>query len=181
MRLNAGNKDDCIKLGTNKALGFTGDIVSNYIVFYGSAGVPLACLLDSRFKQTDINTGKYYYADRSYTIVDGIPSWMVGKTLIQTLNDERNNNASNGYIRFTNPFSGWVYVLFDSRSASIPNWLQDWELKPDDQIETSLSSQPYLKVYQKMFDTGQCVDIGGNYGPGSSNEIRSNYIVVYGQ
>ena len=76
-------------------------------------------------------------------------------------------------------FNESVYVLFDSRSSTIPDWLKDWYLLGD-KITTSLSSQPYLKVYRKLFDAGQCVDLGGNYGPGSSNETRSNYAVVYG-
>ncbi|WP_319405950.1 hypothetical protein [uncultured Desulfosarcina sp.] len=106
---------------------------------------------------------------------------MLGRTLIQTPNDELKNSAASGYMRFTNPVSYWVYVLFDSRSSSIPNWLSSWELRSADKITTSLSTQPYLKLYRKMFNAGACVDLGGNYGPGASNETRSNYMVVYGK
>ena len=145
-------------------------------------GGPGDCILDSKFRLGSIRVGASLYTDRAYTITGGIPDWMVGRTLIQTPNDELNNNAASGYIRFTAPVSYWVYVLFDSRSASIPNWLSGWERYtkyPD--IQTSLATQPGLKMYRKLFDAGQCVDLGGNYGPGASSETRSNYVVVYGQ
>ena len=126
--------------------------------------------------------GAYYYTDEKYMITGGVPDWMLGRMLIQSPNIkyESYNWFASGYIRFTNPVSWWVYVLFDSRSASIPTWLNGWELRSE-RITTSLATQPYLKMYRKMFDAGQCVDLGGNYGPGSSTETRSNYVVVYGK
>jgi hypothetical protein len=107
---------------------------------------------------------------------------MVGRTLILTPNDERKCNLGSGYIRFAAPVSWWVYVLFDSRSADVPDWLNGWNRYtkyPD--IETSLATQPSLKMYRKWFEANQCVDLGGNYGPGATDENRSNYVVVYGK
>ena len=127
-----------------------------------------------------MKVGAPYYTDRNYTISGGIQDWMIGRTLIRTPNDERSNASSSGYVRFKNPVDWWVYVLFDSRSSSIPNWLKGWELRSD-KITTSLSSQPYLKVYRKRFGVDQCVDLGGNYGSGASIETRSNYVVMYGK
>ena len=127
-----------------------------------------------------MKVGAVPYTDRDYTIKGGVPDFMIGRTLIRTPNDERSDASSSGYVRFSNPVSWWVYVLFDSRSSSIPNWLKGWELRSD-KITTSLSSQPYLKVYRKQFDAGQCVDLGGNFGSGSSIETRSNYVVIYGK
>ena len=142
----------------------------------GSSG----CTLNAKFKTTPMKVGAAYYTDRNYTIKGGVPDFMIGRTLIRTVNDELSNASSSGYVRFSNPVNWWVYVLFDSRSSSIPNWLKGWELRSE-KITTSLSSQPYLKVYRKQFDAGQCVDLGGNYGSGSSIETRSNYVVVYGK
>ena len=177
-------KGDCVDLGANYATGSSGEYRSNYIVFYGEEGTPPpppACTLDAKFQERAMQAGAPYYTDRDYTITGGIPTWMVGRTLIRTSNDERLDASSSGYLRFTNPDNWWVYVLFDSRAGSPPSWLNGWELRSDIQIKTSLSSQPYLKTYRKQFDAGQCVDLGGNYGPGSSSENRSNYVVVYGQ
>jgi hypothetical protein len=140
-----------------------------------------ACVSDPKFQITTIRVSEPYYTDRGYTITGGVPSWMVGRTLIQTPNNERFNNAAGGYLRFTTPVSWWVYVLFDSRASSKPDWLNGWEHRSQYQIYTSLQSQPYLEVWRKFFNVDQCVDLGGNFGPGSSNENRSNFVVVYGK
>ena len=101
---------------------------------------------------------------------------------IETPNDEKKNYSASGYITFTTPVSWWVYVLFDSRSASVPAWLDGWERYTKyPNLQTSLVTQPGLKMYRRMFDAGECVNLGGNYGPGSSGEYRSNYVVVYGK
>jgi hypothetical protein len=171
---------ECVDLGGNFGPGSSDQNRSNYVVVYGKDAP--RCALDPKFGETVVDIGAYYYTDRTYTISGGIPSWMVGRTLIQTPNDEKNNSLASGYISFTTPVSWWVYVLFDSRSANVPDWLYSWERYtkyPD--METSLATQPSLKVYRKMFNAGQCVDLGGNYGPGSSSEYRSNYAVVYGK
>jgi hypothetical protein len=176
-------KGDCVNFGANKAPGFSGDTVSNYIVMYAEEnGGPVQCALESKFETTPMQIGVFYYTDRSYTITGGVPDWMLGRTLIQTPNDDQKNKLDCGYIRFKNPVDWWVYVLFDSRSSSVPDWLNGWERYtkyPD--IKTSLATQPGLKMYRKMFEAGECVDLGGNYGPGSSSEYRSNYVVVYGK
>ena len=142
------------------------------------------CTLASKFDTTRMIIGANYYTDRDYIITGSVPSWMLGRTLIQTPNDEKKNRSSSGYLTFTAPVSHWVYVLFDSRSNSIPNWLKSdgWSRYTKyDNIDTSLDTQPSFKMYRKMFDSGDCVDLGGNYGPGSSSEYRSNYAVVYGK
>jgi hypothetical protein len=178
------NKGDKVDFGANKAPGFVGGAISNYIVFYGSSGNTAtgSCALDGKFEQLNMTVGTYYYTDRNYTLTGNFPDWMLGRTLIQTPNDDQNNRSSSGYLTFTTPVSWWVYVLFDSRSASVPDWLNNWEryTKYDD-VDTSLSTQPGLKMYRKMFNAGDCVNLGGNYGPGSSSEYRSNYVVVYGK
>lgn len=138
------------------------------------------CTLSSKFEETPMKVGALCYTDRNYTITGGVPDWMIGRTLIRTVNDERSNSSSSGYVRFTNSDDWWVYVLFDSRSAKVPSWLSGWELTSY-KIYTSLSSQPYFKVYRKKFAAAQCVDLGGNYASGSSIETRSNYMVVYGK
>jgi len=177
-----------VNFGGNKAAGFSGGTVSNYLVFYGNsvAGsgggttTTTGCGLESKFAESKVTVGTYLYTDRDYFITGGVPDWMLGRTIIQTPNDDRKNTSASDYIRFTTPVSYWVYVVFDSRSSSVPNWLSDWEFRSEYKITTSLSSQPYLRLYRKMFNAGECVRLGGNYGPGSSSETRSNYVVVYG-
>ena len=144
-------KGACVNFGANQAPGFIGDTVSNYILMYAEEnGVPVQCALESKFETTPMQIGVFYYTDRNYTITGGVPDWMVGRTMIQTPNDERNNKSSSGYLRFTNPVGWWVYVLFDSRSSSIPNWLNGWERYTKyPNMQTSLGTQPSLKMYRK--------------------------------
>ena len=179
------DKGDVVNLGGNKAAGFVGGTISNYIVFYsdtsGQTTTGSSSSSDSSLEQDSVAVGVYLYTDRNYRITSGVPDWMSGRTLIQTPNDERSNSSASGYVRFTNTVDWWVYVLFDSRCATVPNWLSGWELRSSYRIRTSLATQPYLKVYRKMFDAGEVVNLGGNYGPGSSSENRSNYVVVYGK
>jgi hypothetical protein len=173
-----------VNFGANKAAGFAGGTISNYIVFYSDTSGQTTTgdsSSDSSLEQDSVAVGTYLYTDRNYRITSGVPDWMVGRTLIQTPNDERSNSSASGYVRFTNTVDWWVYVLFDSRCATVPNWLKGWELRSSYRIRTSLATQPYLKVYRKMFDAGEAVNLGGNYGPGSSGEKRSNYVVVYGK
>jgi hypothetical protein len=182
----------CVNLGANKAAGFSGS-GSNYMVFYGTGdgsstnplppSSPSTCTLNAKFQETTLNNGIEYYTDRSYTIQGGLPDFMVGRSLIKTPNDERLNNASSGYMGFSNPVDWYVYVLFDSRAANLPDWIDKggWEKKSEYKITTSLSSQPYLQVWRKRFSAGVCVDLGGNYGTGSSTENRSNFAVIYGK
>jgi hypothetical protein len=147
-----------------------------------SSSASSSCSLGGQFGTVTAKVSQYLYTDRNYTMTGSVPDWMVGRKMIQTPNDERNNKSSSGYLRFTNPVNWWVYVLFDSRSSSIPDWLNGWERYTKyPNVQTSLGSQPSLKMYRKMFDAGECVDLGGNYGPGSSSEARSNYVVVYGK
>jgi len=155
-------------------------IISIKSVTAEEQGGPISCTLDPKFSTTTMQKNAYYYIDRDYRITGGFSDWMIGRTLIQTPNDERFDESDSGYVRFTNPVDWWVYVLFDSRSKSIPDWLKGWQLRSE-KITTSLSTQPYMKLYRKQFAAGECVDLGGNYGPGSSKENRSNYAVVYGK
>jgi hypothetical protein len=168
----------CVDLGGNYGPGSSTQNRSNYFVFYGR---PAGCVLDTKFQTTSMVLNQTYYTDRSYRITGGIPSWMVGRRLIRTPNNERLDRAASGYLRFTTPVDWYVYVLFDSRAANKPDWLDrgGWTRRTD-RIFTSLSSQPYLEVWRKRFPAGACVDLGGNFGPGSSGENRSNYVVVYG-
>jgi hypothetical protein len=125
-------KGACVDLGGNFGPGSSGENRSNYVVVYGKSTEPSAgsgCVLNSKFKTSTIRVGEDYHTDRSYTITGGIPSWMVGRNMIRTPNDERLNKASSGYLRFSNPVDWYVYVLFDSRASNVPDWLDKGKKK----------------------------------------------------
>ena len=136
---------------------------------------PSTCILDSQFQQTTLTGNVTYYTDRDYRLTS-VPSKYIGMDMIKTPNDERNLNAASDYLTFKMPYDGMVYVAFDSRAASLPSWMSGFS-NTGDRIYTSLSSQPYLTVYQKPYAQSDCVNFGANKAPGFSGGVVSNYIV----
>ncbi|MFZ0611243.1 MAG: SGNH/GDSL hydrolase family protein [Desulfobacterales bacterium] len=167
----------CVNLGGNKGDGFSGDTVSNYLVFYGVAGAPPACILDPKFDQVTLISGTRYYTDRDY-VLTGVPTPYQGMKMIATPNDERSRTDASNYLKFEMPFSGKVYVAYDSRATSLPYWLRSFTYTGYN-VSTSLSSQPYLKVYSKSYAGGDCVNLGANKADGYAGDY-STYIVFYG-
>ena len=167
----------CINLGGNKATGFAGDTVSNYLVFYGVVGIPPACILDPKFDQDLLAVGMPYYTDRDYVLTN-VPAPYQGMETITTPNDERSRTDANNYLAFEMPFDGEVYVAYDSRATSLPFWLRSFTYTGYN-ISTSLSTQPYLKIYSKSYAAAQCVNLGANKADGYAGDY-SNYIVFYG-
>ncbi|MCP4989730.1 MAG: hypothetical protein GY928_27840, partial [Colwellia sp.] len=103
--------------------------------------------------------------------------WDCLLNLIKTPNDDRNNTQLSGYMKFTMPFDGFVDIAFDSRLTSLPTWASDYTKWTGHTISTSLRSQPHMQLYYKEFSAGDCVDLGGNKGPGASTGTASNYVV----
>ena len=60
---------------------------------------------------------------------------------------------NSGYLTFEMPMDGNVYVAFDSRASSLPNWMNGFGYTRDN-VKTSLVSQPFLKIYSKAFSAG---------------------------
>jgi hypothetical protein len=168
---------ECVDLGGNHAPGSSTGDRSNYIVFYEAAP---CSTLDSRFKKGILTQGTTYYTDRPYTITGMY--WMycelIGLDMIKTPNDDRYRTDASGYLTFTMPYYGTVYVAFDRRVTSLPAWMTGFDGGGTD-VNTSLSSQEALKVFSRDYVAGACVDLGGNKAPESSTEERSNYIVFY--
>ncbi|MCP5008167.1 MAG: hypothetical protein GY941_30175, partial [Planctomycetes bacterium] len=178
---------ECVDLGGNRGPGFSGGTVSNYIILESSTNVGDQCDgggggdpcdLDSKFVYGVANNGAKYYTDRSYIITDAGP--FAGMAMIKTPNADRNSTMSSGYLTEKSDAGGTVYyyVAYDKRASTPPNWLTSTFTKIDCKIKTSLSSQGWLDVYKRAVSYGECVDLGGNRGPGYSGGSVSNYIVL---
>jgi len=138
---------------------------------------PSTCILDSQFQQAILAGNITYYTDRNYKLTS-IPSKYIGMDMIKTPNDDRNLTAAGDYLTFEMPYDGIVYVAFDSRARSLPIWMSGFS-NTGDRIYTSLSTQPYLNVYQKSYSQFDCINFGANKAPGFSGGIVSNYIVFW--
>ncbi|MCP5004969.1 MAG: hypothetical protein GY941_13695, partial [Planctomycetes bacterium] len=124
--------------------------------------------------------GSTYYTDRTYTITGVSEVEMLDclYPMYQLPNNDRNNTLPSGYMEFTMPFDGEIYIAFDSRLTSLPDWASDYVESVGAQIFTSLGTQPHMQLYVKEeFSNGDCVDLGGNKAPGASTGTASNYVV----
>ena len=193
-----------INLGANKAPGFVGT-GSNYIVFYGNtdytgtipssnttpsssnppapssdtpalSGGGLAAL-NARFSETTLVTGVEYYTDRDYQLT-GVPLLYENLDAIITPNNDRDRTDVRDYLTFTMPYDGAVYVAYDARATSLPQWMNGF-VDTGDTLQTSLSSQPYLKIFAHNYAQGAVINLGANKAPGFVG-TGSNYIVFYG-
>ncbi|MCP5004882.1 MAG: hypothetical protein GY941_13205, partial [Planctomycetes bacterium] len=93
-----------------------------------------------------------YYTDRTYTL-PCVPSKYAGLDMIKTPNDDRNLTAASDYLTFELLNDGTVYVAYDRRATSLPDWLNGFA-DTGDIINTSLGTQQFLKVYSKNFISG---------------------------
>ena len=165
---------DCVNFGANKAPGFSGGTVSNFMVFYGTPN-PLPCSLDARFEETTLSAGVNYYTDKSHTLTN-VPSIYEGLYMISTPNNEKNRTDVSDYITFVMPENGTVYVAFDRRTTSLPHWAAGF-IDTLENIDTSLNSQGHLNIFSKFYKEGDCVNFGANKALGYSGGASGNYIV----
>lgn len=164
---------ECVNFGANKGSGFSGGTVSNYIVLY-SADTNCSPLAEI-FTETTLDEGLAYYTDRDY-VLTSVPSAYAGMDAIIAPNKDRNLTTESDYLTFEMPSADTVYVAYDSRATSQPEWMNGF-IDTGDVLLTSLYSQPSLKIYSKAYEQGECVNFGANKASGFTGDIISNYIV----
>ncbi|MDQ3565990.1 MAG: hypothetical protein M3436_18485 [Pseudomonadota bacterium] len=118
--------------------------------------------------------GATYYADRSYTITS-LDEAMAGGVLVRTANEDT-ELASSPYLTLTAREAATVYVCYDNRSTTLPEWLRDgtWTATSLEFSGSDAGSSPML-VYSKVVPAGQFT-LGGNLDGGSG--AGSTYAVV---
>ncbi|MCP5007514.1 MAG: hypothetical protein GY941_26795, partial [Planctomycetes bacterium] len=163
----------------NSTIMASGIVVFFLVFLYSHVTVSAqSCTLDVKFQETTLSTGMEYYTDRTYTFTN-VPAQYIGLDMIKTPNDDRNLTAASDYLTFELLSNTTVYVAYDRRATSLPNWMSGFA-DTGDTIDTSLSSQQYLKVYSKDFLSGDCVNLGANKAAGISGGTVSSYVVFYG-
>jgi hypothetical protein len=168
-----------ISLGGNMASDAKG-AASNYtlaIVGHGTpAGGPVGVsgLTVSSNKVYQVvpalSVGHRVYIDRSYTHTD-IPAVIDGAVYIRTANDDKHATQQE-FLSFTVDTNVTVYVAYDSRATSLPDWMSEWV----DTGKTTNSTDVVLNLYSMDFPPGRVV-LGGNKASGAVG-AESNYIVM---
>jgi Leucine-rich repeat (LRR) protein len=170
-----------VTLGGNRAQGASG-ADSNYVVLLkATGGTPSPELVISNiwvasgkpYRAERLAVGSRYYIDRNYQITS-IPSGFEGLTWIMTANDDKRATASS-FLSFDINVDAWVYVAYDHRATSLPEWLRSFTPLGQGIGVTDRGASP-LMLYGKQFSAGR-VTLGGNRAQGASG-ADSNYVVL---
>ena len=172
-----------VRLGHDSGVGGATTITdgqwSEFLALIGEAvdAPPSDCELDARFQGGTLAEGATYYTDMSFTLTS-VPPDYIGLALIKTPHADRLLTSPSGYMTFQMAEAGQVYVAYDTRGASLPDWMNGF-IDTGDELLTSWWRQPAMKIYTKMVDAGTCVNFGANRAPGYSGGNPGNYIVFY--
>ncbi|PKV62778.1 malectin domain-containing carbohydrate-binding protein [Pontibacter ramchanderi] len=125
------------------------------------------------YTTTGLVIGAKTYVDRTYQVTS-LPSILSGSFILQTANDDK-QNTSTSFLSFDLSQSSTVYVAYDPRATSLPNWLSGWQ-KLSDRIGFNDPKISHMDLYSKTFPAGK-VSLGGNLASPASGS-QTNYFVV---
>ena len=136
------------------------------------AELSITALNPSAYSVATMNQGTQYYTDRDYTITQA-PAILLSQQFIKTANDDKTSTSSD-LISFSINQTAEVYVAYDARAISLPDWMEDFV--PVGQQIITTDNGANLDLFRKTYSAGT-VSLGGNLASGA-NGARSNYIVI---
>lgn len=119
------------------------------------------------------DVGRPYYVDRNYVLTT-VPEDLVRAKLVMTANNDR-TQADSRFLIVQLSKSALVYVAYDDRATSVPNWLDANFVKSDRYLGTSESGNR-LRLWQGYFPAGRVI-MGGNAAVGSRGS-QMMYVVL---
>ena len=136
----------------------------NYSISYRFAQpVHVAAINRPDYQPAAVQEGTSYYVDRDYKIAS-IPNDLKSAIWLKTANDDK-FSTGNDFLEFTVNQRVDLYVGYDTRLTTLPEWLAAWDTTTykivDEHAET-------FQVYHTLQDSGKVV-LGGNYGTDNSN------------
>lgn len=120
-----------------------------------------------------LQTDDEYYTDRDY-VINNIPGILENLLWIKSANDDQSNTSS-ALLSFTLNRSATVYIAYDHRAISVPNWLSAQFILTEYSIEVS-DKVSYLPVWSKQFEPGTYT-LGGNLATPAAG-AKCNYSVL---
>ncbi|MEE4311793.1 MAG: fibronectin type III domain-containing protein [candidate division KSB1 bacterium] len=120
-------------------------------------------LSDPDFEFAYLVEGDAYYVDRSYEI-KGIPQDLQNLLWLKTPNDDR-SLVEEQCVSFDLYKKATIYIAYDSKAYSPPNWLKDHYRETSYVIEVSGYSKTF-QVWEKIQESG-LVTLGGNMAQGA--------------
>ncbi len=113
-----------------------------------------------------------YYGDRDY-IITSMPSYLEGVQGIRTANDDK-DQTSETWITFDIDRNADIYIAYDQRATSLPNWMSGYAAIGESIATTDPGGG--FDLYKKAYTAGGVV-LGANMAPGAAG-AESNYIVL---
>ena len=119
-----------------------------------------------------LGVGTQYFTNEQSAISE-VPADLEGAEIIRTHSDDKDLTSLDA-LTFTVSEDTTIYVAYDGRATSPPDWLTSgWTFHNDD----TLKSWFYFKLYKKDFAAGETVILGGNNAPGTVDK-KSMYFVI---
>ena len=119
------------------------------------------------------DVGREYYLDRNYVITQ-VPEDLLQARMIMTVNDDKANTDTR-FMTIHLSQAAFVYIAYDSRAITVPNWLDARFTKTEMSLGVSDNAET-LTLWQGYFPAGQVV-LGGNNSAGARG-AKSMYIVL---
>ena len=120
-----------------------------------------------------ITTGSSVYTDRDYTF-GGLPWYLDGQTAIITANGDK-TVTDDDYLEFELTRDSDIYILFDERATSLPDWLDEDYDEVGDTVTIDGDSAD-RDVYRRVMAAGSVELPGARATPAAG--VSSNYTVV---
>jgi hypothetical protein len=121
-----------------------------------------------------LTSGALVYLDRSYTFTT-IPESIEGSTYIKTANNDK-KSAQIDFLTVSVNQDVTVYVAYDKRATSLPDWLSGWN-STDLMVGTTDVKR---RVYAKDFTEGT-ITLGGNRAAGAAGADSNYNVMVVGR
>jgi len=142
--------------GIALAVNFT--VVNGISNESGSLITNIAAASGRSYKLAELTAGEKMYTDRSYQITK-VPAFLQYASFIQPANDDK-WSTSTSLLSFELSEKATVYVAYDPRGTTLPNWLSGWQ-KLTDRLGVADSKISSMNLYSKTFAAGK-VTLGGN-------------------
>jgi fibronectin type 3 domain-containing protein len=146
----------------------------------GVFSAPITDLRPAGYELARIEVNQKYYTDRTFTVT-GIPEGFDRLWWVRTKNNDKANTDAN-FINIGLSRNAIVYVAYDPRPLSVPNWLSSGQGWTDTGLSIGVTDTAAgkLRIYSKQFSPGMVV-LGGNLAAGyvgPTNGYISDYVVL---
>ena len=121
-----------------------------------------------------LETTALVYTDRDFTFT-AVPQSVAGSTYIKTANEDKIGTEAD-FLSFSVNQDVTVYVGYDNRATSLPDWLAGWASTNESVVTTDTS----LKLYSKDFPAGQ-ISLGANRAQGASGAGSNHSVMILGK